>query len=792
MASLMRNKRRPKLITPSNSSFSNCVQDHLFIQPLRGPLETFKPVVYLDEQGRRHGRVTDHLLQQQIENDRHKLKNHIAARVPVSSNLYGIRNPNIAALIRDVRIENEDDEEVDEDVDKLRADDEIKFIEYTKPSKLSTSKTNNRQISSISGKQSVKFDTTPSVNMARLVDSHLTELDDIENADGTDSEGEDDEELESSKPTTDPDSNDRGHVDKSGLGFSETLSTSKENDNVLTIDSSLDYNRQSQEIYMPPSVEDITDFDEQKSNEQGLSGNELSAPEVIQREKQLSSPSDKTEERQKSSSSSRPKTAHSSQTHSDKDKSNDDEQSKTPRSSSTSSDDTSALLRSDNDNASTTSEDEVNDEQEPAPVERSAKLDRTSSNLSEITNNLDDDSSSSRSIEKPQQRDVKGEYDPSQVIKFKESLQPVINEAASYGHIDVVRDLIRRGQSVHTQNMLQRTPLHEACVSGNGELVLELVSNGALLEQRDSRGMTPLHVAASHGTIKCIRVLCEKGCEVNAQDNFGLTAAHYSAMHNHVECLKYLINVNHIDLSISNNESKLPIHYAAKHGSNNVLTFFLQSNLTLNATDVNGNTIAHEASEYNQLDAMKLIWKMNRTLLKKKNHFGRTPIHTAALFGSIKVLHYLLELNFIDIDQPDNEGYTMAHLATSRGHAECFSCLISHDAQLDLYTFDRHESVMDVAKRSGKYGRIEQARKLSSIRNKQAQKSISIGFGKICCSSCEEKLAKEKHDRAHARNPVEQLIHSQIQRGYHLNIPTNRSTTNMRSVEKFVASISAN
>ncbi|CAF4923655.1 unnamed protein product, partial [Rotaria magnacalcarata] len=80
---------------------------------------------------------------------------------------------------------------------------------------------------------------------------------------------------------------------------------------------SLDYNRQSQEIYMPPSVEDITDFDEQKSNEQGLSGNELSAPEVIQREKQLSSPSDKTEERQKSSSSSRPKTAHSSQTHSD-------------------------------------------------------------------------------------------------------------------------------------------------------------------------------------------------------------------------------------------------------------------------------------------------------------------------------------------------------------------------------------------------------------------------------------------------------------------------------------------
>ena len=74
MASIIRTKRRPKIVTPSNSSFSNCVQDQLFIQPVRGPLETFKPVVYLDEQGRRHGRVSDNLIKRQIENDREKLK----------------------------------------------------------------------------------------------------------------------------------------------------------------------------------------------------------------------------------------------------------------------------------------------------------------------------------------------------------------------------------------------------------------------------------------------------------------------------------------------------------------------------------------------------------------------------------------------------------------------------------------------------------------------------------------------------------------------------------------------
>ncbi|CAF4325703.1 unnamed protein product, partial [Rotaria sp. Silwood2] len=515
MASLTRNKRRTKLVTPSNSSFSNCVQDHLFIQPLRGPLETFKPVVYLDEQGRKHGRVNDHLLQRQIENDRQKLKKQILPKVPVSSNLYGIRNPNIAALIRGVPVDNDKEEEED-DEDKIRADDEVKFIEYKKISKPATSKSNNRQISSISGKQSVKFDTTPSVNMARLVESHLTELDDIDNVDGNDSESEGDEEdLESIKPVSDLDSNYRGQTDKSACGLSGTLSTSKDNDDIRITNSSLDYNRQSQEMYMPPSVEDINDEEEQKENEKDESGNELLSSEIVQRQKRSPTPSEKTEERKKSSSSSsRPKTALSTQSHTDDKYTNDNEEPKSSRSSSsssTASDDTSALLRSDNDKSPTSSEDELNNEREEAQIDISVKFERASTNATDTMKTIDEENVSTPTIDKLQQRDAKGEYDTSQVIQLKESFQPIINEAASYGHLDIVRKLIEVcGQSVHTQNMLQRTPLHEACVSGNGQLVSELLDSGALIDQKDSQGMTPLHVAASHGTIKCIRVLCEK------------------------------------------------------------------------------------------------------------------------------------------------------------------------------------------------------------------------------------------------------------------------------------------
>lgn len=99
-------------------------------------------------------------------------------------------------------------------------------------------------------------------------------------------------------------------------------------------------------------------------------------------------------------------------------------------------------------------------------------------------------------------------------------------------------------------------------------------------------------------------------------------------MHDHVDALKYLINIKHLDLSLNNNESKFPIHYAAKFGSKNVLNFFFQSNITIYAKDIHGNSILHEASEYNQLDCIKLIWKINRNLFQLKNHSGRTPMHT--------------------------------------------------------------------------------------------------------------------------------------------------------------------
>lgn len=247
------------------------------------------------------------------------------------------------------------------------------------------------------------------------------------------------------------DSNTHAQTDKSADIFSETPSTSKnldvdgENSGIKT-NSTLDYNRQSQDIQMPPTVEDVRDSElEEKHPDQGESENELSSPEIAQRRKQSTSPSEKTEERLKSASSSRPKTAPSTRSRSENE---EPKSSRASSSSSTASDDTSALLRSDNDNSPNLSDHEINNEEEPqeeeeeVPIETPTKSDHIDSNVNFEMNVIEQENISSPSTDRLQQRNIKGDYDTKQVIQLKESFQPIINEAASYGHLDIVRKLI--------------------------------------------------------------------------------------------------------------------------------------------------------------------------------------------------------------------------------------------------------------------------------------------------------------------------------------------------------------
>ena len=68
---------------------------------------------------------------------------------------------------------------------------------------------------------------------------------------------------------------------------------------------------------------------------------------------------------------------------------------------------------------------------------------------------------------------------------------------------------------MNTRREDARQDLHQAASEGHLEVVRLLVENGANVNARDENGRTPLFRAADEGHLDIVRLLVENGAEVN-------------------------------------------------------------------------------------------------------------------------------------------------------------------------------------------------------------------------------------------------------------------------------------
>lgn len=82
---------------------------------------------------------------------------------------------------------------------------------------------------------------------------------------------------------------------------------------------------------------------------------------------------------------------------------------------------------------------------------------------------------------------------------------PVVDalvEAARYGDIDEVRELLAQGLHFNSQDTQGRTALHMAAANGHMDVVQYLISHGADVNIENDEKNTPLHWAALNGEIE--------------------------------------------------------------------------------------------------------------------------------------------------------------------------------------------------------------------------------------------------------------------------------------------------
>jgi ankyrin repeat protein len=233
-----------------------------------------------------------------------------------------------------------------------------------------------------------------------------------------------------------------------------------------------------------------------------------------------------------------------------------------------------------------------------------------------------------------------------------------LHNAASKGHLELIKLLIAHDKTIQINefNKEGRTALNLAAYHGHVEVVKYLIEHGADIQLVDTKGRTALHRAALKGHVAVAEVLLEKDPTLLMQPNeTGDLPIHIAARYNnHTDFIQFLLQKESTVqqgielLRIRNkdeegNENETLLHMAVSNGNKDMVIFFIEKGLDINATNARGETPLYYAVYYYR-DSLEILQfliqaKANLNLLTKT---GDTPLHLAAYRGYHEVVSCLL------------------------------------------------------------------------------------------------------------------------------------------------------
>ena len=114
--------------------------------------------------------------------------------------------------------------------------------------------------------------------------------------------------------------------------------------------------------------------------------------------------------------------------------------------------------------------------------------------------------------------------------------------ASEFGHLEIVKFLLKNGSNMEVKDDDERTALFAAALNGHFEIVKFLYGKGAKLEVKTlDGGYTPLIVAAQEGHLEVLKFLIQKGISVNEKTDDNRTALYMGSQFGHYEVVKCLV-----------------------------------------------------------------------------------------------------------------------------------------------------------------------------------------------------------------------------------------------------------
>ena len=232
--------------------------------------------------------------------------------------------------------------------------------------------------------------------------------------------------------------------------------------------------------------------------------------------------------------------------------------------------------------------------------------------------------------------------------------------------------LLANKADVNAKDKCGWTPLHIAAIDGRTETVQALLKHKQMHEQIDVNaknkyGWTPLHHAAYDGHAAVVQALLASKADVNAKDEDGRTPLHKAAYNGHEEVVKLLLE-NRANARLENNLGQTPLALAKEHSKANVATI-----LDNHSSAINSKLLA----AVNNIDGSKVQQLLDEGAdINAKDTDDNTPLHIAARFGCIPIIHTLLQNKKIQVNLKNKTGQAPLYLAAQNNYADAVKALL--------------------------------------------------------------------------------------------------------------------